>query len=111
MTLGLHLLKFNTSPNWRQQAIHAADKGMIFLAGRFSEIRAFRKTPLWMASRLSSPILFVFSYNEGFLPNTDIGYGVAGFGMKMWEDRSMLSLTRGRHLVVLEGSISDYRNF
>ncbi|MBN06994.1 MAG: hypothetical protein CMM45_04085 [Rhodospirillaceae bacterium] len=84
---------------------------MIFLAGRFSEIRAFGKTPLWMASHLSSPIVHCFFYSEGFLPNTDIGYGVAGFGMRMWKYRSMLSLTRGRHLVVLEGSISDYRDF
>ena len=38
---------------------------MIFLAGRFSEIRAFGKTPLWMASHLSSPIRICFFLQRG----------------------------------------------
>ena len=81
---------------------------MTFLAGRFGEIRAFRKTPLWMVFRLSSPTrLWFITYSDGLFPKTNIVCGVVGFVMKIQKDRSMLSFIRGQHLLVLKGSIAD----
>ena len=89
------ILEYNTSPKQQRSAIHAADKGMTFLAGRFGEVRALGKTPLWMVSCLFAPTrLCIFANSEGLLPTTHIACGVAGFVMAFQEDRSMLTLIR-----------------